>query len=305
MDKTNEGVACVTGATGLVGGWIVHLLLKQGWHVRVLTRKKNVLLQYVDFFSGDLRNTSVLHKFIKGADAVFHCAAELRDETVMHQTNVEGTKNLLTAMAGGQIGYFCHLSSVGVMGPDLSGIVGEETRCVPVGLYEASKLEAERLVLNSGVCDKIVVLRPTNVVDSLHTGVLQLSRGSVLDRLRLFLKGAENAHLVHAGDVAGASLYYLQKQFHGVKSYIVSLDEQPHTVGWVCNALRKLDGNKSNFPIYLPWQVVCQIRKVFRGASLRGDVVFSSEKIRKTGYRFIYDLDALLLDVAEGNREGL
>jgi len=298
MAMLKKGVACVTGATGLVGGWMVRLLLKQGWHVRGVTRKANIPIQDVEVFSGDLKNIAFLQEVVEGADAIFHCAAELRDETLMHQTNVLGTKNLLTAMAGAEIRYFCHLSSVGVMGADLSGVVTEEMRCALVGAYEESKLEAERLVQDSGVCDKTVILRPTNVVDLLHPGVLGLSQGSLSDRIRILLKGAEHAHLVHAGDVAGAALYFLEKQVHGVQCYIVSIDEQPHTVGMACNALRKLSGKKSFPSIYLPWRIAYLIRTAFRGESVKGDIVFSSERIRKNGYKFTFDLNALLSDMA-------
>jgi len=236
MTRLKKGVACVTGATGLVGGWMVRLLLKQGWHVRGVTRKANIPIQDVEVFSGDLKNIAFLQEVVEGADAIFHC--------------------------------------------------------------EESKLEAERLVQDSGVCDKTVILRPTNVVDLLHPGVLGLSQGSLSDRIRILLKGAEHAHLVHAGDVAGAALYFLEKQVHGVQCYIVSIDEQPHTVGMACNALRKLSGKKSFPSIYLPWRIAYLIRTAFRGESVKGDIVFSSERIRKNGYKFTFDLNALLSDMA-------
>ncbi len=292
------GIACVTGATGVVGSWILRLLAKRGWQVRALTRNRNTTIEGVEIFYGDLSDIPMLEKFVTGSDAVFHCAAELHDENLMYQTNVNGTGNLLAAMTNKGISYLCHLSSVGVMGPHVSGIVVENMRCSPVGPYEETKLAAERMVQESTVCDKTVILRPTNIVDGSSPGITSLSGGGMANLARLFLKGAEGAHLVHAVDVAGAAIYFFSQSFDGMKCYIVSMDEEPHTVGQVCISLRKQNGIGSGFRYYLPWQIAYWIRSTFRGASLKGDVIFSSKLLMDSGFKFTHGVDAVICDIA-------
>lgn len=294
-------VACVTGATGVVGKWVVRRLIELGWRVRILTRRENISVKGAEVFSGDLMDIALLEKFISGADAIFHCAAELNNQAVMHQTNVIGTKNLLKVMENEDIGYLCHLSSVGVMGGKLDGVVTESEHCLPSGSYENSKFDAEKLVLESRVCEKTIILRPTNVVDKTHLGILEITKKGILNRIRLLLKGAENAHLVHACDVANAAVYFLDKNFLGNNCYILSMDEQVHTVGQVCSHYRTLYKKAYWLNIYLPWRMIFFLRNIFRGDSLKGNVIFSSEKIRKNGYKFTHNPDTLLIDIAEHN----
>ena len=90
-------VACVTGATGIIGNRIVRLLLENEHIVRVATRKRRYMYSNADIYTGDIVDESFLDEFIAGADLVFHCAAELNDESKMWDVNVEGTRNLMDA----------------------------------------------------------------------------------------------------------------------------------------------------------------------------------------------------------------
>ncbi len=299
MAEAITRVACVTGATGVVGRWIVQLLIEQGWQVRALTRNASAKIESTEIYPGDLNDVSLLEEFVTGANAIFHCAGELSNKKLMHQTNVEGTRNLLAAMAKKHISYLCHLSSVGVMGPYVSGVVDEDSQCSPVGPYEETKLTAEQLVRECNVCDKIIILRPTNVIDVSSPGILSLSKSGVANTAHLLLKGSEGAHLVHAMDVAGAAVYFLDQVFDGVRCYIVSMDEHPHTVGQVCSDLRKQKGMTEGSTLYFPWQVTFWLRSIFRGASLKGDVVFSSKRLLKNGYTYTYGIDDMLSNVAD------
>lgn len=299
MNSAPVKTACVTGATGLVGSWIVRLLSKRGWHVRVLTRNAHAATAMAEVYYGGLNDMSLLERFVSGADAVFHCAAELQDESLMYQTNVEGTGNLIAAAAGKGVSYFCHLSSVGVMGPSVSGLVDEDAHCLPVGPYETSKLEAENLVRESGICDRVVILRPTNVMDASRPGILALSEGGIRNALLLFYKGAERAHLVHAGDVAAAALYFLDHSFHGTECYIVSQGETSPSIGEICGDLRGLTGKAKGLGLHLPWWLAYWIRTAIRGASLKGTVVFSSRRLLESGFEFAFDLHAMLADYVE------
>ena len=111
-------IAAVTGASGVIGEIIVKMLLELGWNVRALTRSDRLCnSSQLTVVSSDINDENGLQILLEGVDAIFHCAAELTNEKKMYSTNVEGTRNLIKYIANTKASYFCHLSSVGVIGP--------------------------------------------------------------------------------------------------------------------------------------------------------------------------------------------
>jgi CDP-glucose 4,6-dehydratase len=101
----------VTGATGLVGGWLVKALLGAGAGVAALVRDpdhrselyRSGAIGRVAVVSGDVADMASLERAIDedGPDTVFHLAAQpivqvaLRSPLTTFETNVRGTYNLL------------------------------------------------------------------------------------------------------------------------------------------------------------------------------------------------------------------
>jgi len=145
-------VVAITGGTGFIGGRLVRRHLEAGDTVRVLTRRSPAasgLPDAVQQFQGDLRSGVKDHlPFVDGADVLYHCAAELDDESGMHAVHVEGTQHLLEA-ARGRVGRWVHLSSVGVYGRAPGGLIAEEAPLQPATTYERTKAESERLVMEA------------------------------------------------------------------------------------------------------------------------------------------------------------
>lgn len=61
----NSSIACVTGATGMIGRKIVQGLLQQGYAVRVLSRKVWLDMDGVLLFTGGLENEETLRLFLE------------------------------------------------------------------------------------------------------------------------------------------------------------------------------------------------------------------------------------------------
>jgi nucleoside-diphosphate-sugar epimerase len=159
-------IVAITGASGFIGKLLVEKHILLGNQVRVLSRyidKKEAFNSKVSFFKGDLSDVNSLKDFVDGVDVLYHCAAEIKIESLMRKVNVEGTENLIQA-AKGRVRHWVQLSSTGVYGAVYNGIVSEEHLYNPTNEYEKTKLESDKLVLKTTENDfTYSILRPSNV----------------------------------------------------------------------------------------------------------------------------------------------
>ena len=298
-----ENIACVTGGTGMVGRRIVEQLLKSGYKVRVLSRNSYLGESRAELFRGSLDDVAVVKHFMSGANLLFHCAAELHDEPNMWAVNVLGTKCLLDLIDGSTIEYFCYLSSAGVVGKTNAKIVDENSECSPQNAYEKSKFAAEKVVSNGVDGCRVVILRPTNVVDEEKPGALSLPiNNSLADKLKLFIKGGENAHIVHAVDVADVALYFLSQADINTECFFVSCDNDPLNTNAGLWALHRafvndLPIDKLRLLPHLPLIVPYLLRKIFRLSSNRGDVRYSAAKLLDSGFKFSLGVDGAVREI--------
>ncbi|MFC1829878.1 NAD-dependent epimerase/dehydratase family protein [Thermodesulfobacteriota bacterium] len=291
MTKDKQ-IACVTGASGMIGSKIVRQLLSGGYRVRVLTRDQAENDLDVDVYHGGLDDEKILPAFVNDADILFHAAAELRNEHKMWEVNVLGTKRLLNFVKKSNIRYFCYLSSAGVVGLTQRKWVDEEVECNPQNTYEESKWAAEQMIV-SGIDDcQTVILRPTNVVDEEYPGALNLPMSrSWKNRFTVFLKGGECAHIVHAEDVAAAAMHFVSHSDDTCRSFFVSCDHEPlNTFAGLWSLYIAAMNNRPLEPVrpipHLPLIVPYILRKIWRGSGNRGDVRYSSEKLISEGFKF-------------------
>ena len=296
MDNSKT-IACVTGASGMVGSKIVQRLVSHGYKVRALSRSKHFDNPNVELFRGGLEEEEVLKSFLSNAHLLFHCAAELYDASKMWDVNVLGTERLLRIVKDSSIEYLCYLSSAGVVGRTNIKWVNEETTCEPQNAYEQSKWAAEQLVAQGVDGCQIVILRPTNVIDDERPGVLGLPmRNSWLDRFKVFLKGGECAHIVHAEDVAEAAMYFVSRPFDSPQCFFVSYDHEPlNTWAGLWALYRAVENNRLVEGVrpapHLPLIVPHILRRLWRGKGNRGDVRYSSEKLMFMGFKFSLDVE--------------
>ncbi|MFN2567952.1 MAG: NAD-dependent epimerase/dehydratase family protein [Gemmatimonadaceae bacterium] len=153
--------ALVTGATGLVGSYIIERLLADAWSVRALVRDASgdgtLSRPGVELQTGDILDAGRFAAGARGCDAIFHTAAAVTarggwDE--YRRVNIDGTRNAVAvaARAGARL---LHMSSVAVYGPKTryAAPQGRTDESVPLqplpegALYARSKREAEQIVL--------------------------------------------------------------------------------------------------------------------------------------------------------------
>ena len=106
----------VPGGAGYVGSTLVPMLLEQGHKVRVYDSLKfggAGLLpccqsRFFELMKGDVCDPAGLSRALQGIDAVVHLAAIVgypackKEPQIAHNTNVEGTRNLLNCRTAAQ-----------------------------------------------------------------------------------------------------------------------------------------------------------------------------------------------------------
>lgn len=111
----------ITGATGLLGSYLIKRLVKQNAEIKALYRNQIPFIhENVEWIKGDLLDIVLLEEILTGVDEVYHCAAKVsfnpKDKTQLFKTNVEGTANIVNACIINGIKKMLHVSSVSALG---------------------------------------------------------------------------------------------------------------------------------------------------------------------------------------------
>jgi len=120
--------------------------------VRSASNLSNLKGLDVEMWEGDLLDTPVLRRGLKGCDVLYHAAADYRlwtrNPDDMYRTNVGGTIAVLEAAMESALSRVVYTSSVGTLGNPGNGAPGTEDTGVSlddmVGPYKKSKFLAER-----------------------------------------------------------------------------------------------------------------------------------------------------------------
>ena len=127
----------------------------RGHRVRALVRPTSKVRELdVEVVTGDLRDSESLERAVTGCGLVFHVAADYRlwakDPGEMYRSNVEGTRNLLTAarQAGVERLFIPAPSAASEFRKDRPGSEDVEVRLEEMtGAYKRSKFQAEQVAL--------------------------------------------------------------------------------------------------------------------------------------------------------------
>jgi nucleoside-diphosphate-sugar epimerase len=232
--------ALVTGATGMVGSYIVERLLADGWAVRALVREPPraewLTRLGVALHPGDtLDSATFLHAASK-SDVIFHAAAAImpRGGWSAYRANIEGTRNAIEA-ARGAGARLLHVSSVAVYGPSArfrrdGRRTDEETPLAPLpsgAHYARSKRESESAVLDAHRQGRVwaTAIRPDVIYG-------RRDRQFVPRTARLFSRGLAPAigdgsntlAIVHAASVADGAVRAAASDAAGGRAFNVAND---------------------------------------------------------------------------------
>ena len=256
----------LTGATGLLGSYLLRELLLRDQPVAVLVRPSrfesapqridNVLTHWEEQWQRWLPRPVVLPGDINqpglGLDSsqrfwvsqncrsVLHSAASLsfqQEGEEPWRTNVDGLKNLLSFCSEHALREFSHISSCYVCGLR-EGLILETEHDVGQkcgNIYEESKLAGEQLVRNASHLDSYTVFRPAIIVGDTDTGFSSTFHGFYTP---LRLLSALATHVPHDDLFSMNHMQYLGLQGHEGKNCV--------PVQWVSDAIVSLMERRPN-----------------------------------------------------------
>ncbi|HVW70750.1 MAG TPA: hopanoid-associated sugar epimerase, partial [Steroidobacteraceae bacterium] len=265
---------------------------------------------------GDLADPGSLARAVSDCDALFHVAADYRlgafDPEQLYRTNVEGTRNILSAARGAGVRRVVYTSSVATIGIPADGSPGTEDTPSAledmIGHYKRSKFLAEEVAREEAARGgmAVVIVNPSTPIgpgDVKPTPTGQLVLDAAAGRMPAYVDTGLN--VVHVDDVAAGHLLAFHRGRAGER-YI--LGGQDMSLREILIEIARLVGRRPP-RIRLPSSVVMPIayaaeavarltgrstRVTVEGVRMaRKRMFFSSTKaVRELGYQWRAPTDA-------------
>ena len=215
----------VTGGAGFIGSHLADKLVELGHEVIVVDNlmlgRKDFINKKAKFYKADIRDLKKMKKIFKGAEAVFHFAADPRlqvsmeDPVTTHEINVTGTLNVLLSAKESGVKKVVFSSSCALYG-DQPLPIKENYLPRPVSPYGLHKLMGEEYcrLFNILFGLKTVCLRYFNVFGprKLPTGSypmvipIFLNQRKKGEKLTVVGDGQATRDYVHVSDVVAANI---------------------------------------------------------------------------------------------------
>jgi len=298
----------VTGGSGFIGTNLVTDLLKEGHKVTIYDKQKSET--YPDLcIDGDIRDKEKLTRSMRGVNAVYHLAAEHRDDvqpiSLYYEVNVGGAENIVYALKKNDVNRLIFTSTVAVYGLN-AGNPNEDSPVRPFNDYGKSKYKAETIFSKWADSDNtncFITVRPTvifgeknrgNVYNLLNQiasnrfimvgkGINRKSMAYVLNLtsfLSALLKSAPGQFVYNYADKPDLCMNELIKNFHSTLGGNPKINFRiPYALGlmggYYYDILAKITGK--TYPISS-----IRIKKFI------ADTQVSSEKVKDTGFTAPY-----------------
>ncbi len=252
----SSGKTLVTGATGFVGAAVARALIARGERVVLLARatsaRGNIEGLDAEVVVGDLRDAVSLRAALRGAERLYHVAADYRmwapDPREIIEANRVGTGNIMSEALRAGVSRIVYCSSVATLKLNGEGRPVDETSpAAPdqaIGAYKKSKTIAERLV-EKMVAEQglpAVIVNPSTPIgprDIKPTPTGRVIVEAASGRMPGYVDTGLN--LVHVEDVAAGHLAAMERGRIGER-YILGGQDAP--LGQMLGEIAALVGRK-------------------------------------------------------------
>lgn len=198
----------IIGGSGFVGSRLTEYLIND--HSVTIFDKVSSPFYPQNTIIGDVRNQEELNKVIKNQNIVILLAAEHKDDvipkTLYYDVNVQGTKNVLTAMIKNNVKHIIFTSSVAIYGLNKTN-PDEKHKHDPFNDYGKSKWQAEKILQkwqSESPNDRtLTIIRPTVIFGERNRGnVYNLLKQISSGRFLMVGKGNNKKSMAYVGNVA-------------------------------------------------------------------------------------------------------
>lgn len=181
----------VTGATGLVGSYLLVELSRRGEKIRAMKRKHSSVesvkqlfqefdmsdaFEQIEWMDADLLDVTIWSELLKEVKTIYHAAAvvsfDKKSKNQLHEVNVIGTKNLVNAAIAENVPELVFFGSIATLdrGPN-EAVIDEKSNWNPEikhSPYAISKRKAEMEVWRGSQEGlKVLVVYPSVIIGSL------------------------------------------------------------------------------------------------------------------------------------------
>jgi UDP-glucose 4-epimerase len=183
----------ITGIAGFIGSTLAHALVEQGHEVRGIDNLSTGTLENladirhrISFEQMDLQDIAGMRSACEGVDYVLHQGAvasvprSVKDPLTTHESNVNGTLNLLLAARDAKVRRIVYAASSSAYGDQPTQPKQEDMPPLPLSPYAVQKLTCEYYIQSfyrayglEGVCLRYFnIFGPRQAADSPYSGVI-------------------------------------------------------------------------------------------------------------------------------------
>jgi nucleoside-diphosphate-sugar epimerase len=183
----------ITGIAGFIGSTLAHTLVEQGHEVRGIDNLSTGTLdnladirQQISFEQIDLQDVAGIKAACEGVDYVLHQGAlasvprSVKDPVTSHESNINGTLNLLIAARDAKVRRIVYAASSSAYGDQPTQPKQEDMLPLPLSPYAVQKLTCEYYIQSfyrayglEGVCLRYFnIFGPRQAADSPYSGVI-------------------------------------------------------------------------------------------------------------------------------------
>jgi nucleoside-diphosphate-sugar epimerase len=296
----------ITGGAGYIGSILVPALLAKGYKVTVLDnllyRQTSLLEQCYDprfeFVRGDVRDVSLLRELIPQFDVLIPLAAIVgapacdKDPLLATSVNLDAVAELNRIRSKNQWVLYPTTNSGYGVGEE-NAYCTEESPLRPISLYGRTKVQAEKLLLDS---ENVITFRLATVFGlsprmRLDLMVNDFTYRALKDRFIVLFEENFKRNYIHIRDVASVFLFAIEN-FGKMKN-------QPYNVGLTSANLSKrelCEKIKEHIPEFAIYS-----SSLGKDPDQRNYIV-SNEKIEKTGWKPKFSLDDGIEELIKGYR---